>query len=212
MPSGTDILRSLQSIVDALTPLAIAWHVAIVVVLIALALGWRPRARIAVWLAITPLVSVSASAFSGGNLFNGLVFATLAFALAAIGAACGAQRTAPPARWSTALGLALIAFGFMYPHFVDGAWYRALYAAPVGIVPCPTLAVVAGFTLLARGFSGRAIAAVLAVGTAFYALFGIARLGVIIDVGLVVAACGLLALIVRDVRIHSSRGAHGILG
>lgn len=202
----------MQSIVDALAPLAVAWHVAIAIALIALAFGWRPSARFAGLLAVTPFVSVSASSLALGNAFNGLVFAALAVTLAAIATGYRARRTSPRARWSTALGLALIAFGFTYPHFVDGAWYRALYAAPAGLIPCPTLALVSGFTLLAGGFSGRAFSAVLAVATAFYALFGIARLGVIIDVGLVFAACGLLALALRDVRIHSSRGAHGLPG
>jgi hypothetical protein len=98
-----------------------------------------------------------------------------------------------PGEWSRWAALALIAYGFVYPHFVDGVWYRSLYASPVGLVPCPTLAIVAGFALLVQTRHSRALCAVLAGWTAFYALFGVFRLGVWLDIGLLVAM-GTLAI------------------
>lgn len=35
----------------------------------------------------------------------------------------------------------MLAIGWIYPHFLDGPAVDYLHAAPVGLVPCPTLAV-----------------------------------------------------------------------
>lgn len=46
---------------------------------------------------------------------------------------------------------ALVVFGWTYPHFVSThSWIEYAYAAPLGLIPCPTLSVVIGFTLLVR--------------------------------------------------------------
>lgn len=219
MPTATDILavlaslaeqilRTLASIATDLSTLAVAWHLAIAAVLLALWAGWRPSLRIGLALITAPLVSVAIVAFYYGNSFDAVSFGLLALFVLAMAAKAPALPATSLAPWSTTLGTILIAFGAVYPQFVEGAWYRALYAAPVGLVPSPTLAVVAGFTLLAGGFTGLAVTGVLAAWTAFYALFGVARLGVILDTGLILGALGLCALALRDVRIHSRRGAH----
>ena len=106
------------------------------------------------------------------------------------------------------LGTALVAFGFCYPHFTAGAWYRSFYVAPIGLVPCPTLAILAGFTLLTGGHGSRAIPAVLAVWTAFYGAYGLLKLGVAIDVGLLAGMIGLAVLAVQNRRSSRSSVAH----
>ena len=209
MPSSAELLRSVSTIANALVPVAIAWHLAIAVALVAIVAGWRPSLRVALVLVATPALSVSMCSFAYRNPFNGISLAVLAGLLCTFAGAARAGETARAAPWSTWLGAALIAFGLVYPHFVTGSWWRDLYAAPVGVLPCPTLSLIAGFTLLAGGFRGRAISAVLAAWTAFYAGFGIARLGVAIDAALVAATVGLLAVSVRGIRLHSPRGAHG---
>jgi hypothetical protein len=68
------------------------------------------------------------------------------------------------------------------------------------VVPCPTLLVLSGFTVLAGGHGSRAVPAVLAGWSAFYAGFGIARLGVWLDLSLIVAVAALTVVALRGVR------------
>jgi hypothetical protein len=207
MPTSEELLVSASTIARELATLAVVWHLAIVAAIVALLAGWRPQ-RTALPLVAAPLASVAIVSLVYRNPFNTISFAVLSVVLLALARSARPASAAPA--WARSLGGALIGFGFVYPHFTDGSWYRALLVAPVGLVPCPTLAIVAGFTLLAGGFARRAVCAVLAAWTAFYALFGIAKLGVWLDTGLVAAAGGLLALALHGVRIHSARGAHRV--
>jgi len=91
-------------------------------------------------------------------------------------AAIAWERAARGPAATTALGVAMIAFGWLYPHFLTfGPVTRYLVAAPMGLIPCPTLSLVIGFALLAGGLSSRAWSIVLAVVGLFYGLFGACR-------------------------------------
>lgn len=68
------------------------------------------------------------------------------------------------------------------------------YAAPLGLIPCPTLALVTGFALFAGGLVSRTWVVVLGAAGASYALFGALGLGVWIDLALLVGATALLVL------------------
>lgn len=207
MPSSSEILELTSLAAREQVWLAIAWHVAAVAALVALLAGWRPSARVAVLLLGLPAVSVAAIAISYGNPFNAVSFGLLAGLLAAAPGLVGDRPVARGSILSASVGFVLIGFGLIYPHFVEGPWYRALWAAPAGVIPCPTLAILAGFTLLAGGFATRAIPAALAVWTAFYAVFGIARLGVTLDLGLVLAAVALAGVAVENTRARALRPA-----
>jgi hypothetical protein len=121
--------------------------------------------------------------------FNGTLFALGAVALGTVGArlpGIPVQRASNPA---ALIGLATVVFGSVYPHFLEGGSavpYR--YAAPTGLVPCPTLFVAVGFALLAGGLGSRAWSLTLATVALFYGLFGTLRLGVYLGIGLVVGA------------------------
>ena len=95
--------------------------------------------------------------------------------------------------WTRGIGVAMIAFGWLYPHFLDGHAIAYLYASPVGLVPCPTLAVAIGFALLGNGLGSRVWSLTLAALGLFYGLFGVLRLGVFLDIGLVGGAVALAA-------------------
>jgi hypothetical protein len=86
----------------------------------------------------------------------------------------------------------MITLGWAYPHFLaaSGRW-APLHAAPPGLVPCPTLALVIGFSLLMGGLGSASWRAILSVAGLFYGVFGAWRLGVRLDVLL---ALGALAL------------------
>lgn len=205
MPSSTEILDLMTRASGEQASLAVAWHLAILAAVVAVLAGWRPSVRFAVLLLVAPAVSVAAIATQYANPFNVLSFGLLASLLAAAaGALDDEYRVARGPLWTVALGGLLIAYGFVYPHFVEGPWYRALYASPVGVAPCPTLAILAGFTLLAGGFGTRAIPAGLALWTAFYAVYGIFQLGVVLDIGLAIAALGLVAIAVAGRRATSA--------
>jgi hypothetical protein len=190
---------------DELSWLAIGWHVAILAIVAALIAGWRPSPRAGLLLLAAPALSVAIGAFVYGNPFNGVSFGLLAVLLAALGSAPRNLQARLGPAWAVALGSALILYGWCYPHFNTVPWHRTLYAAPVGVVPCPTLAIIAGFTLAAAGFGSRAFPALLAVWSAFYAVFGIFRLGVVLDAGLFVAAVGLVVITIQNARARTHR-------
>ena len=185
MPASTQIHEQLAAMSTAFAPLAAAWHVAILAVVAAILAGWRPSKMVFATLLLAPLtLSVGSLAIAFGNDFNGVSFALLTLALFVIGSRFSDDVAVVrgPA-WSTVL--------------VDGPWYAALATAPVGVVPCPTLAVLAGATLVGGGLGSRALPVVLALWCGCYAAFGILRLGVTVDVGLLVALVGLIAIELR---------------
>jgi hypothetical protein len=147
-----------------------------------------------------PLVSVAALAFAYGNPFNGLVFAATAAALLLFSITAEVARVAAGPAWAALLGGAMIAYAWSYPHFLHtGSPYVYLFAAPVGLVPCPSLALAIGFALLGGGVERRA-AGVLAVLGLTYGIIGVARLGVLLDLGLLVGAVALAVLAIQLVR------------
>lgn len=189
------ILASLRRIGEQGAWLAMAWHFAIAAAIACLLFGWRPSRRGLMLLLTAPLATVSAMAFGFGNPFNGTLFAllTIGLVILAITVRSRAPLGAAP-RWQRLVGGGLILFGLAYPHFAVGpALLDRLLAAPLGTLPCPTLAFVAGATLYAEGFDRPAWSWTLAVATALYGLVGVFVLHVWIDVPLFVAV-GLLIL------------------
>jgi hypothetical protein len=204
MPTTPEILAGLTTIANEGLLVAVAWHFAIATAIVWIVTGWRPTRRAAAVLMATPLVSVAAFAFAYGNPFNGAVFALGALALVILGLTARAGRVQPGPRWATAIGVAMVAYAWAYPHFLDGGSPIVyLFAAPVGLVPCPTVALVIGLSLLAGGVNRR-VAGVVALLGLFYGGFGAARLGVLLDLGLIVGAIGLAVLAVPRI---SSAGA-----
>ena len=101
--------------------------------------------------------------------------------------------------WTRGTGVALIAFGWVYPHFLEGPAVAYLYASPVGLVPCPTLAMGVGFALLGNGLGSRVWGLTLATVGLFYGLFGVLHLAVFLDIALVAGAMALIAAEFRPV-------------
>jgi hypothetical protein len=85
-----------------------------------------------------------------------------------------------------------VLFGSAYPHFLSGRpLWTYLYAAPLALIPCPTLAFVCGLRLLGIAYAGRLWTMLLACAALFYALFGVLRLGVTLDLFLLAGCVGL---------------------
>jgi hypothetical protein len=203
MPTKTEILAGLARAAGDGFVIALAWHVLVAAAVVAAFVGWRPARRTLELLLCLPLVSVSALAFAVGNPFNGLVFALLAGGLAAL--AMRASR-APSFEdrhwgWSAYVGVALAALAGVYPHFVEGHSLLAyLVAAPMGVVPCPTLMLVIGVALLAGRRGRRAWNLLLAAAGAFYGAIGVFQLGIVIDLALLLGAVPLFALGIAPAR------------
>lgn len=162
MPRTGDILDGLSAIANQATGVAIAWHMLIATALVAIVSGWRPPPRTARLLIGIPLASVAVVAIAFANPFNGLVFTASVLAMTALAIRGDRRPVWRGSAWTRALGLVMIAFAWVYPHFLEGPPIDYLYAAPVGLVPCPTLAVAIGFALLGNGLGSRAWALTLA--------------------------------------------------
>jgi hypothetical protein len=193
MPNKAEILATLTQIANDAILLAIAWHLVAGLAMVALFLGFKPTRRLVTVALSVPIATVGVASFTFGNPFNGAIFAVSALSLGVLAwrtpLAPLERESGPMAFW----GLGLITFGWVYPHFLnDQPWFAYAYAAPLGLLPCPTLAFIMGVTLLYRGLVGGAWRVTLGVLGTFYAVFGVARLGVRLDVLLALGPIGLL--------------------
>ncbi|HZW60096.1 MAG TPA: hypothetical protein VFE85_07370 [Woeseiaceae bacterium] len=196
MPAANDILDGLQAIANGWPALAALWHVYFGVLAGALLCGYRPSQRLAGILAALPLVSVSVLGFAAANAFNGTVFALLASTALLLAARMPGQRVRiAPWPWRAA-GVPMFAFGWLYPHFLAvQSFVDYGYLAPTGLVPCPTLAIIVGVTLLLGGLGTAAWSGLFAASGLFYGTFGAMRLGVSMDWLLSLGSLCLLGLL-----------------
>jgi hypothetical protein len=148
----------------------------------ACACGWRPTTRVAAYILSAPLLSVSAAAWAWGNPFNGTVFAALFLVVVRL----ARRLSADPVSFGTpilvTLGIVLVAFGWGYPHFLKtDHWMTYAYAAPLGVLPCPTLSVAIGATLICGLLGSVAWSVTLAAAGLVYGAIGVFVLGVQLD-------------------------------
>jgi len=205
MPPADQILEGLQGISAQWKPLAIAWHGYFGILLVLLLAGRRSSRRVTSLLLALPLLSVSALAWMAGNPFNGIMFAVIGIGLMVIGVRFPTEslRIAPQYIFPAVL---IIAFGWVYPHFISGdTVLHVALTAPLGLVPCPTLSMVIGFTLLLGGLGSVIWMRVLGTAGILYGLFGALRLGVLIDLVLLAAA---LLLILASTRMAGPASLH----
>lgn len=193
MPSSSEILSQLSFLAQSYIWLAVLWHLAVFGVMARK--GWRPRQRHAAQILLLPLMSVSVLGWIHGNPFQGLAFLILTFILGMISLQLAQRPVSLHRKWTFPVGIFALLYALVYPHFLEGksAWLY-LFAAPVGVVPCPTLTLVFGFSLLFSGFYSRAWQGVCALTGLFYSLFGIFVLGVWLDLGLLLVTVSMLIL------------------
>jgi hypothetical protein len=193
MPSIEQILAKLGEVANEWKMLAVFWHVYFGAIIIALAVGKRPKKKPAGLLLALPLLSVSAIAWISDNPFNGAVFALAGAAVAFISMKLKDERVQVASLPLLMGGAVLFAFGWIYPHFLETASFLPyLYAAPVGLIPCATLIVVIGLALILDGLGSRVLSWIFVGLGLFYGLTGVFRLSVRIDWVLVLAALILL--------------------
>jgi hypothetical protein len=146
------------------------------------------------------------AAFASGNVVNGMMFGALSFVLGS-----SARRfSREPIRMTSVIaipGVLLVAFGWGYPHFLEtDRWTEYAYAAPLGLLPCPTLAAVTGLSMVCREFRSRVWAFTLAAAGVLYGAIGVFVLGVTLDYVLLagaIAAAGTFAMSIQhDALVH----------
>lgn len=195
MPPVDELLHSFRRIASDGFALAVFWHAFVAAGAVALMHGHVSERRAAEMLCLL-LASVSGVAFGFGNVFNGVVIGVLTLALGFFARGLSRDSVRPGAQWACAAGVSLMAFGWAYPEFLDEP-LTSLYGAPLGLLPCPTLAFLIGATFLFDGLGSRGWSLLLAAAGLFYGLFGALRLGVHVDFALAAGAAALGAAMVR---------------
>lgn len=210
MPTSEQILSGLHTIANQWQFIAIFWHIYFAVIAIGLLRGLRPSKRMGGILLALPLLSVSTLAWASANPFNGIVFAVVGVALIGVALRLPDERIFIAPGWAVGAGVLMFLFGWIYPHFLDtSAFLPYFYAAPTGLVPCPTLSIVIGLSLVVGGFDSRAWSLLLGVIGLFYGIFGALRLGVTIDLVLLLGALlTLLAIFAPHKRDQEHALAH----
>ncbi|TDT41682.1 hypothetical protein DES49_1784 [Halospina denitrificans] len=152
MPTPEEILLGLEAIANDWLWLAALWHLYFAAIVLVLAFGVRPSRRTTGLLLTLPLLSVSLLAWLYANPFNGGIFAVAALALVVVSMKLprAPVRLGPP--WLAVLGGLMAGFGWVYPHFLtDSQPWLYLFAAPTGLLPCPTTSIVLGLSLVLGG-------------------------------------------------------------
>jgi hypothetical protein len=177
--------------------LAISWHLALAALVVLLVI--RPRTvstrALGIFL-VAAVTSVAIVASATGNMFNGLTFLILASLLLRIAVRLPPAPVIGVATGSRVAGTALVAFGWVYPHFLEtDTWTAYTYASPFGLLPCPTLSVVAGLTLLVGGLQSSSWSVFVSFAGVLYGSIGVFVLGVLLDIWLLAGASllGILA-------------------
>jgi hypothetical protein len=189
MPSSETILEGLTTIANAWRALSLGWHLVFGILALLVVSGSRPSKPLVALLLATPVVSVSALAWIEANPFNGIIFAILAVALVRIALSLPRDPIAVEPGPLLVFGTVLVGFGWTYPHFLEAnSWTSYLYAAPLGLVPCPTLSLLVGVSLIVGSFESKAWANTVAAAALVYGLIGVFTLGVAIDAVLLAGA------------------------
>jgi hypothetical protein len=192
MPSASEILDGLTTISNQWRGVAITWHALFGILILGLVSGWRPTERLLAVLITLPLLSVSILAWSADNPFNGVIFTGLVLALWRQVPRLPRQRVRFDSSLFVVPGAALVAFGWMYPHFLEpDTWAAYAYAAPLGVVPCATLSAAMGIAWMVAPLRSGAWAVTLASCGLLYGVLGVFYLNVTIDAVLIMAALAL---------------------
>jgi hypothetical protein len=200
MPTRHLILESVKTIANEWAALAVAWHVLVGIALIAWLMRWRPDKRIVAPGLIALVASFGVVSALAGNPINAIA---AALSVVALRFSTRGLPKGPVERGddgATAAGWTMVVFGWAYPHFLEtSSPVSYLYAAPLGLLPCPTLAMVVGLTLVVGSLGSRSWGTVLGAISLVYGLVGVLYLQVWLDVVLIAGALVLLrhALLLR---------------
>ena len=163
MLKAQEILNGLQNIVNEYGIFAIIWHVIFYALIIALVAKWQPSNRLLGTLLFIPLLSVAIFAWISGNPFNGTLFSILSILIFIFGLKASTQPINISQLVYLIVGILMVVFGLVYPHFIDNSLIKHLYLSPVDLIPCPTLSIIIGFVLIFNGFGSQTINLILII-------------------------------------------------
>jgi hypothetical protein len=192
MLKAQEILNGLQNIVNGYSVFAVIWHVIFYALIIALLAKWQPTNRLLGTLMFLPLLSVAILAWISGNPFNGTLFSILSILILIFGLKASTQPINMAQLVYLVIGVLMVVFGLIYPHFIDNSLIKHLYLSPVGLIPCPTLSILIGFVLIFNGFGSQSINLIFIIFGLFYGIFGVLKLAVYVDLVLVFGTITLL--------------------
>jgi hypothetical protein len=201
MPSAEEIVKSLRFITNNYTLVSIAWHLLIYFLIILLFVSNRkPSIRSTALFLSMPVFSVALISALAGNPFNAIIFFIIGLLFIIFSLRMPSQALRFNSSWFLKLiGIIFILAGTFYPHFSDDTSPLSL-SAPTGLIPCPTLLLIIGFTLLVQRFS-RPWVGTLVISALLYGLVGVVRLKVFIDVLLLL---GVILLILEFILYPTS--------
>jgi len=176
------ILEGLISTTNTWRPIAIFWHLFFGIMVVSLLAGLRPSKRTCGIPLSIPLLGVGILALLSLNPFNGFIFTVIGIVMILISRKLPAEKIQIAPLWGLIPGIGMLLFGWVYPHFLDTASPLSfLYSAPTGIIPCPTLSIVIGLTLILDGLDSCKLSLILGGSGIFYGITGVVLLGVTID-------------------------------
>jgi hypothetical protein len=193
MLKAQEIIAGLNSIANKYAWFAVFWHVVFYILVIAFIANWEPSNKLIGTLICIPLFSVAFFAWITGNPFNGVMFTVMGILILLFGLKSSVQSIQPSQLPYVISGIVMIAFGLIYPHFIEtSSIFNYFYASPVGLIPCPTLSILIGFILIFNGFGSQSITSTFILFGLFYGLFGVIKLAVYLDLFLVFGTLTLL--------------------
>jgi hypothetical protein len=207
VPTPSQILETLSALAQEWWVLAVVWHLYFAALGASLALKWRLPKQFTAFILAAPLLSVVVMAWMSGNPFTTSVLGAVLVGLAAIGWHLPKTPLSIAAGPLLIPGVLMVLFGLVYPHFLGAASFVVyLYAAPVGIVPCPTLSVLVGFSIILGSMGSRSWGLLLGAAGIFYGAFGALRLGISLDWALFLGAVVLLFTVWKRTSPNTANG------
>lgn len=200
MPSTEFIISTLTNLVNDYKYFSIIWHLFFFALIIFIYNKNKPSNKITSIILIIPLLSVSMFAIIQKNPFNSIIFGLLFIVLLIIGLKLSDEKIKISINFWTISGLILIAFGWIYPHFLNSNFILYLIMAPIGIIPCPTLSIIIGFALLLNGFDSKLWTITLSLIGIFYGLTGTLALKVYIDIILLAGSVILMSMAIFKIK------------
>lgn len=189
MPTTEQILSGLKIMVNTWWPLAVFWHIYFAAIIIALLFGVRFSKRLGGILLPLPILSVSLVAWFSSNQFNGFLYALIGILLIYFSVKLPHEKASIAPLWTLIPGIIMFIFGWIYPHFLEySSSFAYLYAAPTGLIPCPTLSIIIGLLLILNGLESRTLMLLLGFVGLYYGIIGVVQLGVLIDLVLLAGA------------------------
>lgn len=189
MPTTEQILAGLQLITNTWWPLAVFWHIYFAVIIIALMFSVRFTKRVGGILLSLPILSVSFVAWMSSNPFNSILYALIGILLIYFSVKLPREKISIAPLWILIPGIIMFIFGWVYPHFLEySSSFAYLYAAPTGLIPCPTLSIVIGLLLIVNGLEARAAMLLIGIVGLYYGITGVVQLKVLIDLVLLLGA------------------------